>query len=174
MRLSKRTVLALIVGSLSGFMLSPAFADGPVVTATLWDSGENAMDMMGQAAPMGMGMKGANMMGGAMKMTTMGIKLDKATVPAGEITFRATNTSTSLIHEMVLSPVTDPNKPLPYNEAEYKVDEDAAVSLGEVEELDPGQAGSLTVRLKPGTYILFCNIPGHYMMGMWTLLTVEG
>jgi uncharacterized cupredoxin-like copper-binding protein len=27
--------------------------------------------------------------------------------------------------------------------------------------------------LKPGRYILYCNIPGHYALGMWTLLTVK-
>jgi uncharacterized cupredoxin-like copper-binding protein len=28
--------------------------------------------------------------------------------------------------------------------------------------------------MQPGTYILYCNIAGHYAMGMWTLLTVTG
>ena len=28
--------------------------------------------------------------------------------------------------------------------------------------------------LKPGLYILYCNIPGHYVLGMWTLMTVTG
>ena len=26
--------------------------------------------------------------------------------------------------------------------------------------------------LKPGRYMLYCNLPGHYMAGMWTLLEV--
>ena len=45
--------------------------------------------------------------------------------------------------------------------------------LGEVSELDPGKSGTLTLKLDPGTYMLFCNIPGHYMAGMWTTVTVK-
>jgi uncharacterized cupredoxin-like copper-binding protein len=57
--------------------------------------------------------------------------------------------------------------------AESRVNEDAAGHLGEVSELDPGQSGSLSMKLDPGTYMLFCNVPGHYMAGMWTTITVE-
>ena len=68
----------------------------------------------------------------------------------------------------------DPNTPLPYDETLMKVDEDAAGHLGEVAELAPGQSGALRLTLKPGQYILYCNIPGHYAVGMWSLLTVTG
>ncbi len=60
-----------------------------------------------------------------------------------------------------------------YDETMQKVDEDAAGHLGEVAELEPGASGSLTLTMKPGTYILYCNIPGHYAAGMWTLFTVK-
>jgi uncharacterized cupredoxin-like copper-binding protein len=39
---------------------------------------------------------------------------------------------------------------------------------GEVSELNPGATGSLTVALKPGRYLLICNVPGHFASGMWT------
>jgi uncharacterized cupredoxin-like copper-binding protein len=26
--------------------------------------------------------------------------------------------------------------------------------------------------VKTGTYMIYCNIAGHYAMGMWTLVTV--
>ena len=64
-------------------------------------------------------------------------------------------------------------KPLPYIAAESEVDEDGIGDLGEVSELEPGKSGSLTLNLRPGKYVLFCNVPGHYMGGMWTLLTVN-
>jgi len=44
--------------------------------------------------------------------------------------------------------------------------------LGEVSELDPGASGELGIDLAKGSYILYCNVPGHYMAGMWTILTV--
>ena len=34
------------------------------------------------------------------------------------------------------------------------------------------ESGSVTVDLRPGTYILYCNVAGHYVMGMWTSVTV--
>ena len=61
---------------------------------------------------------------------------------------------------------------LPYLVDEKRVDEDATDHLGEVSELDPGKSGSLTVNLTPGTYVLYCNIPGHFIDSMWTMLTV--
>ena len=68
--------------------------------------------------------------------------------------------------------IKDASETLPYLNTENRVDEEHGSHLGEVSELDPGQSGALTITLKPGMYALFCNIPQHYMDGMWTLLTV--
>jgi uncharacterized cupredoxin-like copper-binding protein len=167
MIITRRAAVAGLVGSVAGLAINPAFAADTIVNVSLWDKGDSSMDMMGTAKPMGMAMMGANM-----SMVTMGITPDVTSVPAGEITFKATNDSTGIIHEMILAPVTDPAKPLPYDKDLERVDEEAAKSLGEVSELEPGSSGALTVTLKPGTYILYCNIPGHYMLGMWSLITV--
>jgi uncharacterized cupredoxin-like copper-binding protein len=45
-------------------------------------------------------------------------------------------------------------------------------TLGEVSDLDPGKEGKLTINLKPGEYLLFCNMKGHYQAGMLAHLTV--
>lgn len=116
---------------------------------------------------------GMAMSGGDMSKAMMGVFAVPSTVPAGEVTFTATNRSTDTIHEMILIKVTDPKKPLPYLAADNKIDEDAAGHLGEVSELDPSKSGSLTMKLDPGTYMLLCNVPGHYMAGMWTTITVK-
>jgi uncharacterized cupredoxin-like copper-binding protein len=42
--------------------------------------------------------------------------------------------------------------------------------------LEPGMSGSvreLRVRLAPGHYVLICNMSGHYMGGMHTVVTVR-
>jgi uncharacterized cupredoxin-like copper-binding protein len=44
--------------------------------------------------------------------------------------------------------------------------------LGETKELPPNASEQLTVNLAPGTYLLICNIPGHYAAGMATPLSV--
>lgn len=159
-----KTLSSSMLGAAFAAILAvcPAFA-ATTIQAELWDKGAD-MEMM---TGMGMGMHG-NMM-----MATMGIKLSAESAPAGEITFTATNTSKDTIHEMVLAPITSPDEMLPYDETMQKVDEDAAGHLGEVAELEPGASGSLTLTMKPGTYILYCNIAGHYAAGMWTLFTVK-
>ena len=55
---------------------------------------------------------------------------------------------------------------------DQRVIEDKINSLGETEEMQPGASKTLTLDLKPGTYLLICNVAGHYAAGMWTVLTV--
>lgn len=160
----RRTAFAFLGCALTVLSALPAFAAGPVIQVGLWDRGH--MPMMGEPQ---MGLMGADM-----PMAMMGITVDQAKVPSGEVTFLVTNNSTDIIHEMVLAAVDNVSTQLPYLREEQRVDEDAAGDLGEVAELESGQSGALTMTLKPGTYILYCNIPGHYMAGMWTLLTVTG
>ena len=163
-RLSKALQFAALALALAGAAaIAPAQA-ASTIEVKLWDKGANAEMMLNMG-------KSSMMMD--MAMAPMGITVSTATVPAGEVTFAVTNTSTDMIHEMVLSPLATAEAVLPYDEANSKVDEDAAGHLGEVAELDPGASGSLTLTLKPGLYILFCNIPGHFASGMWTTVTVE-
>ena len=146
-----------------------AMADSNLIVS-LWDKGADSVIMDDQHM---FGMS-KGMMGGGMPMAMMGISLSEATVPAGMITFDVTNASKDIIHEMVVSPITSTEDILPYLTDEFKIDEDAAGHLGEVAELEPGAKGALTVDMKPGLYLLYCNIPGHYIGGMWTVLPVTG
>ena len=169
MSYSRRAVVALLALGLTSLTVGPALAGGTTIQVSLWDKGGSSMNMVDEMKPMGMGMMGADM-----SMVTMGITADMTEVSAGEVTFQVVNDSKDMIHEMVLAPVVDATTPMPYSTDLQKVDEDTAGHLGEVAELDTGQSGALTLTLKPGTYILYCNIAGHYAAGMWTLLTVTG
>lgn len=150
---------------LGGFAQA-ALADA-TVKVSLWDKGPNSA-MMDDAHMKMMGRMDRKMM----SMGMMGITLDKTSVPAGKVTFDVTNDSKAIVHEMIVSPVAAGETDLPYIADENRVDEEKAGHLGEVSELDPGKGGSLTVDLKPGDYIVYCNIPGHFVTGMWTVMTV--
>jgi len=101
----------------------------------------------------------------------MEIALDRHTVKAGRVTLEAVNLSKSLVHEVLV--LHDPGKKaLPYDAKNAEVDENRVHSLGEVGDLPPGHSGTLTLNLKPGKYLLFCNESGHYADGMRTELTV--
>ena len=145
---------------------APAWADlnVPVVKVFLWDMGADSMDTLDKVKGMGMAMSGRPDRAHA----TMGVTTDLPSMKAGDIKFEVTNTSRDMIHEMIVIPMADGEKEVPYNTDEVRIDEDAAGAIGEVSELDPGASGSVTFRLKPGTYMLVCNLPGHYVLGMWT------
>ena len=86
-------------------------------------------------------------------------------VPAGNVTFNATNVG-QVPHELMIErmpiKMDAPNQP----------NEDAA--QGMIDDMGPGQSGSMTLNLKPGNYMLFCNVPGHYAMGQHTMFKVTG
>ncbi|RWA62484.1 sulfocyanin-like copper-binding protein [Mesorhizobium sp.] len=135
-----------------------------LVQVSLWDKGASTEMTMGlaYAAP-----------GLDVSKATMGMKVLPDAVKAGEVTFNVKNDSKDTVHEMIVMFLADPSKPLPYIDAENRVDEDKAGDKGEVSELDPGKSGSLTVDLKAGKYLLICNVAGHYGAGMWAEFTVD-
>jgi uncharacterized cupredoxin-like copper-binding protein len=151
---------ALILASV---LAGPALADA-TVKVELWDKG----GMMDMSKHMGFAMG----MHGDMGMAIMGIKTDVTEVPAGNVTFAVTNVSKDTLHEMLVSPIKSLDDELPYIEDQNRVDEENSGDLGEVSELDPGKSGALTLDLKPGLYLLYCNVPGHYAAGMWTVVKV--
>ncbi|MBV9567636.1 MAG: copper resistance protein [Hyphomicrobiales bacterium] len=103
---------------------------------------------------------------------SMQMKLDRDSVPAGQVRFEATNESKTLVHEMILVKTDQDPSAFPYDSKKDEVIESKVKSLGEVSELQPGKSGHLAVSLKPGSYVLYCNQAGHMHQGMWARLTV--
>jgi len=93
------------------------------------------------------------------------VKPSETSVPAGKVTFDATNVG-QLPHELMIERM--PMK----MDAPGQPNEEAA--QGMIEDMNPGESGSMTLDLKPGTYTLFCNVAGHYAMGQHTMFKVTG
>jgi len=93
------------------------------------------------------------------------------TVKPGRVTLHAVNESKSQVHEVIVTR-DDGTKPLPMDAKTDRVIEKRVHPLGEISDLAPGKSGKLTLTLKAGTYVLFCNEPGHYHGGMAATLTV--
>ena len=89
------------------------------------------------------------------------------TVPAGKVTFDVHNDGTTT-HEMVVVKAKDASGRLPVEKGEAS----EAGSVGEVADLEVGKSGTMNIKLAPGTYVLICNLPGHYLGGMHTVFTV--
>jgi uncharacterized cupredoxin-like copper-binding protein len=93
----------------------------------------------------------------------MYVRPSRTSISAGKVTFVARNMG-MLTHELMIerTPIkmSGPGKPI----------EDAA--QGMIPDMGHLGTGKMTLRLTPGTYELFCNVPGHYASGQHTLFTV--
>ncbi len=175
---------ALATFAVLGAATVAAAASPSTVTVALFDMTAAGQGMMGQGAGgfgmMGRGGFGQGMMGqsfgqgfgGMMGPGMMSVRTDKSSVKAGEVTFEVTNWSRSLVHEMLVIAVDNADAALPYDYQKQQVIEDQVKSLGETNELQPNGSKSLSLNLAAGTYLLICNVPGHYGAGMQAVLTV--
>lgn len=103
------------------------------------------------------------------------IKVDRDRVPAGRVRFVAKNVG-QMEHELVVVRTDLPAHQLPYNEAEQVAEEETAGQLlGEIEpeDLPPGKSAEMTLELTRGHYVLLCNIPTHYKLGMYLDFNVD-
>ncbi len=145
---------------------APSLA-GTVVDVTLADSGGS---MMGGGP--GMGGYGS---GGAMRIVT-----STTSVPAGRVSFRVANAG-GLVHELVVLPLLAGHAPggrqlgsdSRVNEAGSVGEASRNCGAGAGDGIQPGAKGWMTLVMKPGTYELVCNLPGHYAAGMYTQLIVS-
>jgi len=152
------------VAVFTSIMATSAHADSVVKVSLIDKTG--AADMS-QSMALGMGMKGD------MSSAKMGIGTDRKVVDRGKVRFDIVNLASTLVHEVIVAPVIDENQVLAYDEAKTRVDQDTIKTLGQISEIDPNKSASMTLELKPGKYVLYCNLPGHYMAGMWTVIEVK-
>jgi len=104
----------------------------------------------------------------------MAIDLSTHTVAAGKVTFEITNNGPSLHEFVVLKTDIAPGE-LPENPDEpgqVMEEGQGIVPMGENGNIPAGTSANLTLNLKPGTYQVICNLPGHYVAGMYTDLAV--
>jgi uncharacterized cupredoxin-like copper-binding protein len=156
--------MSAVAGGGRGYTQGLPIAPGP--------AGQYGGGMMGGVNP-GSGMMGYGMMGyGMMGQGMMAIRADRASVKAGAVAFDVTNWSRSVIHEMVIVAVDGPDAPLPYDYNKLQVPEEQVQVVGDSGALAPNASKTVEVALTPGSYILLCNVPGHYAAGMAVAFTV--
>jgi uncharacterized cupredoxin-like copper-binding protein len=139
-----------------------------------WGQGQGMMNpgMMGPGWWQGQGATNPGMMGSGMMGGMMSIRIDQQTVKSGTVTFDVMNWSRSVLHEMLVVSVDNPTAPLPYDYPQARVPEDQVKVLGEAADLQPNVSKTFEVKLTPGSYLLICNLPGHYAAGMAVPLSV--
>jgi uncharacterized cupredoxin-like copper-binding protein len=104
------------------------------------------------------------------------INLDSSSASSGKVTFHVTNNGPST-HEFVVFKTDLPEGSLPTKKENGAVivNETApgVQHIDEVEDVAKGDTKDLTVNLKPGKYVVICNLPTHYQLGMHASLTVK-
>ena len=120
---------------------------------------------------------GAGMMDGSLSMVSLAANVNS--VHSGQVTFIATNYG-RMIHELLILPEPTTGPGTRPTGADGKIDE--SLSLGEASRscgnaagsgISPGSRSWVTLNLAPGTYELLCDVPWHYVNGMFTTLVVR-
>ncbi len=101
-------------------------------------------------------------------LTEMKITDSVDTVAAGKVKFTVINDG-AVTHEYVVLKTPTLAAKLPVSGGRAS----EAGNVGETGDLPAGQTKTLTLDLKPGHYAIICNLPGHYLGGMYTDLTVK-
>ena len=102
------------------------------------------------------------------------LRRDVAVVPAGTVRFRIRNQGPTTHEFIVVRTDRAPDK-LPLQRDGLTADEEArgVELIDEAEGLDIDDRQTLVLRLTPGHYVLYCNLEGHYLGGMYAALTVR-
>ena len=98
------------------------------------------------------------------------IDLASSSAPAGSVTFNISNEGPST-HEFVILKTDDAADALPTKDSE--VEEDKLDVVDEAEDIAPSTTATLTTDLEAGSYVIICNVTGHYEAGMHTAFTVN-
>ena len=118
---------------------------------------------------------GGDSSSGGVKVTEkdFSIAVDPSSVGNGEVTFTITNEGPSTHEFVVFKSDLAPDK-LPLDSSAGQVDEEGqgVQHIDEKEDIAKGASTTLKVTLDPGSYVLICNLPGHYQQGMHVGLTV--
>jgi uncharacterized cupredoxin-like copper-binding protein len=138
---------ALLAAMMAGAFVTPALAvNATPVEVDLWNKADGSQGMT--------------------------LSIDHA--KAGKVEFEVKNSSTTMVHEFLIVKTDMAFEKFPKNpDNPAVVDEDKLKGVKELSsDLDPGKSGKLTMNLKPGRYVVFCNQPGHFDAGMHLVFTV--
>ncbi len=107
----------------------------------------------------------------AVTLSEWAVKPASASVKAGKVDFKATN-SGSTPHELVVVKTDVAHDKLEKNSSGI-VDETKYKPLGRTKQLDGSKSEELELDVTAGKYVLLCNIAGHYDLGMHVAFTVN-
>ena len=102
------------------------------------------------------------------KLSEFAITTNSPVAKSGKVAFKATNDG-KISHEMIVLKTNTPAGSLKVTNGRVSEKD----SVGEVSNIATGKTDGNTLNLKPGKYVLVCNLPGHYQQGMYAPLLVK-
>ena len=99
------------------------------------------------------------------------IATSRTAVPSGTVTIVIHNRAPATHEFLVLRTDLAPEQ-LPIAADGLSVDETKVGHAGEVSDVRAGTIETLKLKLRPGRYVLICNLEGHYLGGMHRSLIV--
>lgn len=106
-------------------------------------------------------------------LTEFKVASAETTIPAGQVTLHITNNG-AIQHELLVFKSNLAPSQYPMADGGIAEDDPSIAKVSDGDNIDPGATQTRTVDLStPGTYLFVCNIPGHFMAGMWQQITVQ-
>jgi uncharacterized cupredoxin-like copper-binding protein len=100
-----------------------------------------------------------------------GIDLDQPSATNGTVTFKVVNAG-SVMHSLILLKTDVPHDKLALDPKDASRVDPAGL-LRETGQIAVGQTKEFSVKLAAGNYVLVCNEPAHYQIGMHLGFTVK-
>jgi uncharacterized cupredoxin-like copper-binding protein len=146
-----------------------------IVAATVLGVGSIAVSACGGSAPKASQQRSASAAERpriAARVAEYRIRTDRVTAPSGDVSFDIRNDG-RLAHDFVVLRSDHSADALPRDSRERDtVAEYDSGTVVDDAEVAPGRTVTLRTSLEPGTYVLLCNLPGHYARGMHTAFRV--
>lgn len=104
-------------------------------------------------------------------MTDKEITFSVPSVTSGKVTFHVVNSGT-VVHSLVLIKTDTPHDKLPADPKDPgKVQETGSIAA--TGQIAAGQSKDITRDLAAGSYVVICNEPAHYLVGMHAAFAVK-
>jgi uncharacterized cupredoxin-like copper-binding protein len=107
----------------------------------------------------------------AVSLAEWSVTPNPATIAGGPVNFDVTNDGTAVHNLQVIATELPPDGlPLTGSDA---VDTDQVDDVAGIQRVEVGTTVTVPVQqLAPGSYVLICNVPGHYVQGMYVAFQV--
>jgi uncharacterized cupredoxin-like copper-binding protein len=105
--------------------------------------------------------------GVSVELEEFAVHVAPGSVAAGATSVTVRNTG-QVRHELVILRTAWPPNRLPVRAGLVLLRRPGIVVVNRTARLDAGKSKMLHIDLRPGPYVLICNVPGHYQSGMRT------